>query len=287
MWLGEHHVLGSPAAIKIIHPDAASSDRAVARFELEAKSTASFTSPHIVKVWDYGRADDGSLYYACEYVPGLDLETLVKQHGPVPQARAVHFAEQVCDALSDAHSRGLLHRDLKPGNVMVAASANDADQVKVVDFGLVRVVGCDREAPTTPEQVAGTPGYLAPEVVTSECRGECEVDGRADLYALGCILYFLLTQRLVFDALTPMAQALAHATERPKAPSNVCTQPVEPELDALILRCLAKQPSERPATAEELRSLLVATGLAEQWTRDDARAWWNAHPLPKVGERLG
>jgi serine/threonine-protein kinase len=271
VWLARHPTLGSPAAIKIVHPEQARSERVVARFELEAQSAAALSSPHIARVWDFGPTDFGSYYYASEFVDGLDLYQMVKKHGPVPQARAVFFAEQVCDALGAAHDRGMVHRDLKPGNIMVE---RNTDIAKVVDFGLVRAIGCDRDEPTTPVQVAGTPAYLAPEVIVSECRGECDVDGRADLYALGCVLYWLLTAKLVFDATTPEAQAVAHATEQPKPPSEVGAE-VHPSLERLILRCIRKDPDERPRDARQLRELLRGIDLGQRWSPDAALAWWS------------
>lgn len=276
VWLATHAELGTQAALKMIREEHTASEPVIARFRFEAEATAGLDSPYIVRVWDFGATDFGSYYYASEYVQGTDLETLVKDFGPAPQTRAVHFAEQVCEALAVAHDHGVLHRDLKPANIMVVSRPDHPDTVKVVDFGLVRAIGCDRDALTTPEGVAGTPGYLAPEVVASECRGECEVDGRADLYALGCVLYWLLTGRLVFDAVTPIAQAVAHATEQPQPPSTIGVH-IDPALEDLLLACLRKNADERPRDARELRERLKATGLGAQWTREKARLWWEAH----------
>ena len=278
VWLARHETRNTLVAIKIIQGERALSERSVARFELEARAMAALTSPHVARVWDYGRSDAGGYYYALEYIRGLDLWTMVKSYGPLPGSRAVHFAEQVCDALGDAHDHGFIHRDLKPANIVVAGTGGIVDIAKVLDFGLVRAMGCDRDAPTTPEQITGTPAYLAPEIISSECRGECHVDGRADLYSLGCVLYWLLTGELVFDAPTLVAQIAAHAGEPPRPVSKVAKQPIPPDLDALILRCLSKQPDDRPSSARALAELLHATGLAEQWTQDDAKAWWAAHP---------
>ncbi len=278
VWLARHKTLNTRVAIKIIGGERALSERSVARFELEAHAMAALTSPHVARVWDYGRTDAGGYYYALEYIQGLDLQTMVKSYGPLPASRAVHFAEQVCDALGDAHRNGFIHRDLKPANIVIASTGGIVDTAKVLDFGLVRAMGCDRDAPTTPEQISGTPAYLAPEITSSECRGECHVDGRADLYSLGCVLYWLLTGELLFDAPTLVGQIVAHACESPRPASQVAEQWIPSDLDALVLQCLSKRPEDRPASAQELAKLLRATGLAEQWTLADAKAWWAAHP---------
>ena len=278
VWLARHETLNTKVAVKIIHGERALSERAVARFELEAHAMAALTSPNVARVWDYGRTDAGGYYYALEYIQGLDLRTMVKQYGPLPASRAVHFAEQVCDALGDAHDNGFIHRDLKPGNVVVSGNGGIVDIAKVLDFGLVRAMGCDRDAPTTPETISGTPAYLAPEITSSECRGECHVDGRADLYSLGCVLYWLLTGELLFNAPTLVAQMVAHASEPPRPISQIADQRIPSDLDALVLQCLSKQPDDRPASAKELTKLLRSTGLAEQWSQTDAKAWWAVHP---------
>ncbi len=274
VWLATHVALKTPAALKLIRPDQPLTKPVVARFELEARATAALTSPHIARVWDFGPTESGSYYYASEYVDGLDLQELVVEHGPIPQARAVYFALQVCDALAAAHDHGVVHRDLKPGNLVVE---RNTDVVKVVDFGLVRAIGCDRDELTTPEHVAGTPGYLAPEVVISECRGECDVDGRADLYALGCVLYWLLCARLVFEAKTPIAQAAAHATQDPTPPSSLgVAGELDPALERVVLQCLRKKPDERPRDARQLRDLLTATGVGPRWSQEAALGWWQS-----------
>ncbi len=273
VWLAKHTSLQTPCALKLIRPEQARSSEVVARFELEAKSAASLKSPHIAQVWDFGPTHFGGYYYASEYIDGLDLQQLVLEHGPLPQERAVYLAEQVCDSLSAAHDGGVIHRDLKPGNIVVERGV---DVAKVVDFGLVRAIGCDRDEVTTPDRLAGTPGYLAPEVVVSECRGECDVDGRADLYALACVLYWLLTARLVFEAKTPVAQAAAHAVAVPLPPSaRAPGQVIDAALERVILQCLEKAPEDRPKNARELRALLQSTGVARRWSPELASEWWN------------
>src|SRR4029079_11409597 len=199
VWRARHRLLIRPAAIKLIRQRAQgtmSSDPEllVRRFEREARATAALTSPHTVQLYDFGVAEDGRLYYVMELLDGLDLDTLVRQHGPLPPERVVHFLRQVCSALQDAHANGLVHRDIKPANVVVSRAGTTFDFVKVLDFGLVKLDGArvaDKKAIdlSTEDSWSGTPGYMAPEVVL----GAGDTDHRVDLYALGCVAYWLLT----------------------------------------------------------------------------------------------
>jgi serine/threonine-protein kinase len=274
VWRARHRLLVRPAAIKLIRPDSKNLDALKQRFEREAQTTATLESPHTVELYDFGISDDGAFYYVMELLRGIDLETLVERFGPQPAERVIHILSQACDSLEDAHRAGLVHRDIKPANIYVASKGVRLDHVKVLDFGLVKA----REHPTdigaTAEgTIIGTPAYMAPEMTT----GDSEVDGRADLYALGCVGYWLLTGKLVFPGASPMQVAIAHATKDPEPPSNRTELPVPAALEHVIMACLAKRPSDRPSSAAELADRLSAIDVASPWTDDRAAAWWSAH----------
>jgi serine/threonine-protein kinase len=283
VWKARHRLLARPAAVKLIRPESLDSDaktRARAllrRFEREAQATALLTSPHSIMLYDFGIREDGVFYYVMELLGGIDLKTLVREFGPVPAERAVHFLRAMCDSLADAHDRGLIHRDIKPANVFICRRGRDFDFVKVLDFGLVKNVRESREALTqlTATGVAGgTPGFMAPEMVT----GETQVDARADIYALGCVAYWLLTGRLVFEGNTPMAILVQHVKEAPPALSSRTEIMVPPALESLIHACLAKNPADRPASAEELGVALAQIGdELPAWTRERAERWWRTN----------
>ena len=280
VWRARHRLLRRPAAIKLIRQEALSkSDSAVvlSRFEREAQATAELESPHTVELYDFGVAQDGSLYYVMELLNGRDLESLVREFGPMPAERVIFLLRQVLDSLDDAHAHGLVHRDIKPANILVCRRGRQHDFVKVVDFGLVRVnaeVDLTNNIIQTGEgKILGTPAYLPPETVT----GSMAVDGRADLYSLGCVAYFLLTGQNVFEAASAMSMAVAHVTEPPSAPSEKADQHIPPELDQLVLQCLAKDPKQRPKDAHALAQALARVPLARDWTNAHATDWWQGH----------
>jgi serine/threonine-protein kinase len=279
VWRASHRMLARPAAIKLIRPDALGDDPhvAAARFEREAQAIASLESPHTVELYDFGTTEDGTLYYVMELLDGVDLEDLVRRFGPLPAERAVHVLRQACASLGEAHARGVVHRDVKPANIYLCRRALEHDVVKILDFGLAKRLasGTGPEAArlTRAELVAGTPAYLAPEVAL----GEGVVDGRADLYALGCVAFWLLTGRLVFDMRTPPALMIAHVRETPSPPSAHAEQPVPDALDRVVLDCLAKNPAARPQTAGALADRLGAVPLPEAWTPARAARWWETY----------
>ena len=279
VWRAEHASLARPAAIKLIRGEALGGTgeeaaTALRRFEQEAQATAALRSPHTITLYDFGRTQDGSFYYVMELLDGIDLQALVEKSGPLPPERAVHVLRQACHSLAEAHVRGLVHRDIKPANIYLCRQGLELDFVKVLDFGLVKhtVAGPGADPRLTQEgQISGTPTYLAPELAT----GEGGIDGRADLYALGCVAYWLLTGRNVFPGDTALKQIVAHMSEPPAPPSRCSAVPAA--LDDLVLRCLAKQPADRPQTAEELAAALAAVPLASPWTPERMRAWWDAN----------
>ena len=286
VWRASHHTLARPAAIKIIRPDALGSrpDQALlaaTRFEREAQAIASLQSRHTVDLYDFGTTDDGTLYYVMELLDGVDLEDLVRRHGPLPAARVVHVLRQACASLGEAHRRGVIHRDVKPANIYLCREAFELDVVKILDFGLVkrfaRSPGREAHLETRGDMVAGTPAYMAPEIALG---GE-DIDGRADLYGLGCVAYWLLTGQLLFDAESPVAAIAAHIERQPEPPSTRTETHVPAELDAIVLACLAKDPQHRPRTAELLAAQLTALPFAGEWTQEAAARWWETQGVAR------
>jgi serine/threonine-protein kinase len=290
-----HRMLARPAAIKLIRPESlGAADMNVAqgmiqRFRREAQAAASLRSPHTIVLYDFGVTDDGTFYYVMELLDGFDLETLVKRFGPVSPARAIHLLNHVCQSLAEAHARGLIHRDVKPSNIFTCRLGLRVDYAKVLDFGLVKVardseVGAGTVLMTNPDVTTGTPAFMSPEMALGDA-----VDHRADIYALGCVGYWLLTGRLVFEADTPVKMMLQHIQSTPKRPSELSELEIPPELEQALLRCLAKKPEDRPQSAEELRELLTQVPLPERWTKERAAVWWDVHrpadaPVTKLHE---
>jgi serine/threonine-protein kinase len=289
VWRAEHNLLARNAAIKLVRPEVlgartdAEARLALRRFEREAQATAQLSSPHTIQLFDFGITQDGTFYYVMELLAGRDLESLVREFGPVPPNRAINLLRQVCHSLADAHARGLVHRDIKPANVYVCRMGLEYDFVKVLDFGLVK---SNRRAPgdtivTLDHTTTGTPAYMAPEIIL----GDAEVDRRADVYALGCVAYYLLTGQLVFDAETPMKMLMQHLHAQPIPPSKRTEVPIPRELDELVLACLDKDPDKRPQNAEELFHLACGCRSCEGWTQAAATQWWKAH-LPEFAGPL-
>jgi hypothetical protein len=286
VWRARHRLLARPAAIKLIRPAAAPliiGSEAASRFEREAQAIASLRSPHTVDLFDFGIADDGTFYYVMELLDGLDAERIVKRFGPMAPARVIHVIRQVCHSLSEAESISLVHRDIKPANIVLCRYGEDYDFVKVLDFGIVKAIHAPTEDATTlialtaEHVVRGTPAFIAPE----QALGGRPVDHRADIYGTGCLAYWLLTGQLVFTGDTPMQLLIQHAQTPPEPPSARTELPIPTELDAIVLACLAKDPSDRPQTARELARRLDAVPVSSEWTPELAREWWDTHhPVP-------
>lgn len=286
VWLGQHRLLASQAAIKLIRPDrigdgGSDPSAAVGRFEREAQATAALTSPHTIRLFDYGVTKDRIFYYVMERLHGRDLESLVERFGPLPAARVLHLIRQVCRSLAEAHAAGFVHRDIKPANIYVCRMGLQYDFVKVLDFGLVR----HENRPGAPTMVTaksvtlGTPAYMAPEVIL----GEREIDRRADVYAIGCVAYYLLTGTRVFDGATPMKVLMQHVHETPAPPSDRSELEIPASVDALVMTCLAKDPDRRPRNASALLHLVDACRTPDTWDEEGARTWWHEH-LPELTE---
>jgi serine/threonine-protein kinase len=274
VYLAEHTLLRRPCAIKLIRPDGVGGERQAARFEREVRATAALTHPNTVEIYDYGRAEDGTFYYAMEYLPGLTLDQLVGRHGPLPPARAVHLLRQVCGALREAHGAGLIHRDVKPANIIVCTRGGVPDVVKLLDFGLVRALApaAGEGRLTQDGAVAGTPEYMSPE----QAEGDAGLDGRSDVYSLGAVGYFLLTGHPPFRRATALQLLFAHARE-PVAPLTAHRPDVPTDLQGVVLRCLEKNRGRRFPDVAALEQTLAECGQVEPWTPAESADWWRQH----------
>ena len=288
VWLARHRLLARTAAIKLIRStatgDVGSADAAttLGRFTREAQATAALTSPNTIRLFDFGLTDEGTFYYVMELLDGRDLETLVREFGPLPPARAVHILRQVCRSLAEAHACGLIHRDVKPANIYVCRMGLEYDFVKVLDFGLVKQEKPGEAATmmTAAATILGTPAYMAPEAIM----GDVDVDRRVDVYALGCVAYYLLTGERVFTAQTQVKLFMQHLQESPTAPSHRTAHRVPRALDRLVLDCLDKDPAKRPADAAAVFERLRECD-GDDWNHRDAASWWETH-LPHLAKPL-
>lgn len=288
VWKARHRFLKRDAAVKVIRPDlllvreGREADMLRRRFEQEAQAIALLRSPHTVAIHDFGAMEDGGFYYAMELLEGYDLRQLVLAHGPQPPGRVVHILRQACASLEEAHSRGLIHRDVKPTNLFLCQLGTSYDFCKLLDFGLVkRLLAGEQSWMTVDGAIAGTPSFIAPEIVA----GAREVDGRVDVYGVGCVAYWLLTGTLVFDEPTAAAALVAHMQREPEPPSRRVEWAIPEELDRLVLQCLAKRPEDRPESAAELARLAAECRGVEAWTEEDAGRWWRVNgPARRAGQ---
>jgi len=297
VWRAEHRLLARQAAVKLVRPevlgarDDAEASIVLRRFEREAQATSVLSSPHTIQVFDFGVTDEGTFYYVMELLAGRDLESLVREFGPVPASRAIYLLRQVAHSLADAHARGLVHRDIKPANIYACRMGLEYDFVKVLDFGLVKINSRRRTGDslaTLDHTTTGTPAYMAPETIL----GDADVDRRADVYALGCVAYYLLTGQLVFEADTSMKMLMQHVHAEPIPPSQRTELPIPKELDDLVLACLQKDPALRPQNASDLFRMAQQCHACDGWGPEAAQQWWKVH-LPEftgplaVGEQHG
>lgn len=292
VWRAKHRLLARPAAVKVVHPevlggDAVTQQTGLKRFEREAQATALLRSPHTIHLYDFGIADDGAFYYVMELLEGFDARTMVERFGPVPAERAIYFLQQVCDSLGEAHEVGFVHRDVKPGNVYVCRYGRKYDYIKVLDFGLVKSRGEAETGDvmlTAEDAVSGTPGYMAPEQIV----GKGPLDGRVDIYALGCLAYWLVSGELVFRGETVMETMVQHVRERPIPPSQRTELDIPESFEDVILSCLEKDPARRPQSSDEVSQRLQACKVNAPWTSESAREWWDIHaPSGTAGPREG
>ena len=281
IWRGRHNLLAREAAIKIVRPEMLNvpvdqAEQLLHRFNQEAQATALLESPHTIKLFDFGINDEGVFYYVMELLDGIDLDSMVTKYGSVPCERVIFLLRQVCHSLADAHAGGMIHRDIKPANIFACRKGQDYDFVKVLDFGLVKsrkMDDSDMVLKTAHQTVLGTPAFMAPEIA----RGTSKADARADIYAVGCLAYWLLTGSLVFEAETPVDLIVKHASEEPIPVSKRTEEALPGALEKIIMSCLEKDPDKRPQSADELDRQLGAVECAEAWNRDRAKRWWDVH----------
>jgi eukaryotic-like serine/threonine-protein kinase len=273
VYLARHALMRRETAVKLLLPDRADA-AAVARFEREVCLTCQLTHPNTIQVYDYGHTPAGLFYYAMEFLRGLSLHDLVARFGPVPETRVVHILKQICDSLAEAHDLGLIHRDIKPGNIFLCDRSGVPDYVKVLDFGLVREYrsGHGEHGPLTNQDlIEGTPWFMPPEAFENPAAS----DPRSDIYSIGALGYYLLTGgQYVFEGTSLTEIHQQQLAGLPAPPSQRGALAVNHNLEQIILRCLAAQPDERPQSADELKSLLIQTALDAGWTPENRRAWW-------------
>jgi len=271
-----HRMLARPAAVKLIRAETVvsagleSAHSLTSRFRREATAAANLRSPHTVELYDFGVTDDGTMYFAMELLEGLDLETLVRRTGPLPASRVVYVLRQVCASLAEAHAAGLVHRDIKPANIHVGRLGLVDDFVKVLDFGLVKstaAVDVTQTQATAHGTALGTPAYMAPEQALGN-----PIDGRTDLYSLGCVAYFLLTGQLAFDG-EGLQMIVKRLQQDPVPPSAKTELEIPQDLERIVMQCLARDPAGRPQSALELEEALAGLTV-RRWTAADAAECW-------------
>jgi serine/threonine-protein kinase len=279
VWLARHQMLARPCAIKLIKPEllgeSIRAEAVISRFRLEATTIARLTSPNTVRLYDFGVSETGSFYFVMELLSGMDLSSLVQRFGPLPPERVVSILRQACRSLGEAHSVGLLHRDIKPQNLFLCRLGIDFDIVKVLDFGLVKSLDESATQLTAVGTLTGTPAYMPPERVVGT-----PADERSDLYSLGCVGYWMLTGQPVFTG-EPLAVMVHHARTAPKPPSAIAPAPIPERLERIILSCLEKPPEKRPTSAIDLWQQLGEVPLTEGWTAQRAQRWWLEN-LPSI-----
>ena len=280
VYKARHALLRRPTAIKLLLPGH-TGERDLARFEQEVQLTSQLTHQNTIAIYDYGHTPDGVFYYAMEYLEGVTLEDLVEAEGHQPPGRVIHVLAQVCGALAEAHAIGLIHRDVKPANILLCERGGVCDVVKVVDFGLVKDMrGGGGPGLSVADTLTGTPFYLSPEAI----RSPEGIDARADLYAVGAVGYFLLTGKVVFEGTSIIDVCSQHLHAAPVPPSERLGDPLPDDLSAVILRCLQKDRAARPMDALALRDALLRCRDAGSWAEEEARAWWELHRA-RTGER--
>ncbi len=281
VYLAEHALLKRPCALKLIKPEAGADPLALARFEREVQSSARLAHHNTIEIYDYGHTDDGTFYYVMEYLRGLSLADLIQREGSIPPGRLIYLFRQVCAGLSEAHMLGLVHRDLKPANVYIARLGGETDVAKVLDFGLVKITqGPEAVALTAEMRVSGTPLYMAPE----QAMADRSLDARADVYALGAMMYHAATGRPPFGGETPFAVMMAHVRDDLTPPSEIKPE-IPADLEAVILKCLAKKPADRYQSVRDIGDDLAACACAADWNARKADEWWSgSFSTPVLGD---
>ena len=271
-----HSLIRRPTAVKVMQVAGEEQSAAIQRFEREVQLSATLSHPNTITIYDFGHTPDNRFYYVMEYLQGLDIQKLVDRFGPMSSARAVFVLKQVCSALAEAHERGIVHRDIKPSNVFLTQRGGLYDYVKVLDFGLAKQVTDERAVSLTKTGVAlGTPRYISPEAI----RGAENIDARSDLYCLGAVAYFMLTGRPPFDAVTSAELMIDHLKATPPSMSEVSELPIPEQLQAIVMKCLEKEPGDRFQSAAEMEGALRAVPIDDPWDQPKAHEWWDLHGL--------
>lgn len=272
VYLAEHRLLKRPCAIKLIRRDKVDDSNVLLRFESEVQATAGLTHPNTIEIYDYGHTEEGTFYYVMEFLPGLNLQEIVERFGALPQERVVYLLKQVCSALAEAHHKGLIHRDIKPGNIFSAERGGLYDVAKLLDFGLVKDSSRSEGHSLTLTMegaVVGSPLYTSPEVVT----GDGKPDTRSDIYSLGASVYYLLTGKPVFEGENAIKVMFAHASQTVVPPTSINPR-ISKDLETIVMKCLEKKPEDRFQSAEELSHALNQLEI-KAWTQEQAAAWWS------------
>ena len=280
VYRARHAFLRRATAVKLLRAER-STPQALRRFEKEVQATSQLVHPNTITIFDYGRTPDGTFYYAMEYLRGLTLDVVVQRFGPLPERRVAHIMRQICGSLAEAHDAGLIHRDIKPQNIMIGHRGGVPDLVKVLDFGLVKESLQEDPDLTRDGAAVGTPLYMAPEAASASL----EIDARADLYSLGVVAYFLLSGVQPFFGVNAKEVMRRHMEERPLTPSEKLGHPLAPEMEDLVLKLLAKDPASRPPTARAVEELIdqVIEPILGRWTDEEGDAWWRANAPQLIG----
>ena len=278
--LAEHRMLKRPCAVKLIRPDVADNRLNLKRFEREVQSTARLTHWNTIEIFDYGSTEDGIFYYVMEYLPGMNLDEIVRMEGPLPANRTVYLMKQVCEALAEAHSQGLIHRDIKPANIFSARRGGMYDVAKLLDFGLVRQTGMATSSVgqdvdlTSEGSITGSPLYMSPEQALGEVPDE-----RSDVYSLGAVAYYVTTGQPPFVNENPMRVIMSHAHDAPTPPGEL-NPGVPLKLSQVIMKCLEKKLEDRFANVRLLQQALHDCETDDVWNPDKAAHWWKHHGCP-------
>ncbi|MCC9603048.1 serine/threonine protein kinase [Stieleria sp. JC731] len=268
VFLGSHRWLDRPVAIKVLE-NADATERSLARFQREVRLSAKLLHPNTIEIYDFGRTDEGTFYYVMEYVDGISLEQLVDYYDRQPSDRVIYLLVQICGSIAEAHEAGLVHRDIKPANVLLTSRSGIHDLVKVVDFGLAKQLDHETAQLTRTDSLTGTPLYMAPESI----RDAASAGVLSDIYSIGAVGYTLLcgSPPFIGESSDVCVQKLYHEVE---SPAFRIGRTVSDDLQAVLLRCLRRDPKERPQSAKELAAMLLSCADSPHWTQADAGIWW-------------